>query len=221
MSAATVSQRLDQRDGRIFQFPVAAATKLLAGVLWALDGNNRLVNASDAAARRVVGIGRDEVDNSAGAAGDLNGDAHVGIFKLVNGAAALTLAHKDKVCFVEDNQTVGSSPGTNGVVAGIVRAIDADGGVWVEVGHLVRDPALIYAAGIHTWAGGAATTDSIAVTGLLATDIVLATLVLANSTQQLVKAVNDADNDQIDLTLSANGQNDTCKISYLVLRPAL
>jgi hypothetical protein len=76
----------------------------------------------------------------------------------------------------------------------------------------------VVAAGIHTWAGGAATTDSIAVTGLLATDIVLATLVLRNSTQTLVLAANDAANDQIDLTLSANGQDDTCKVAYAVLR---
>lgn len=220
MSAATVSQLLDQRDGRVYQFPVAAATKLLAGVLWALDASNRLVNASDAAARRVIGVGHEEVDNTDGSAGDLNGNVHVGLYKLVNGTDTLTDAHIGKVVFVEDNQTVQSTPGTNGVKAGILRKVDSDG-VWVEVGNLLRDPAMIFAAGIHTWAGGAATTDSISVVGLLATDIVLVTLVLANSTQYLVKAVNDAGNDQIDLTLSANGADGTCKLSYLVLRPTL
>lgn len=74
------------------------------------------------------------------------------------------------------------------------------------------------AAGIHTWAGGAATTDSIAVAGLLATDIVLCTLTARASTETLVLAVNDAANDQIDLTLSANGTNGTTKVNYAVLR---
>jgi hypothetical protein len=220
MSAATASQTLDSRNGNAFQFPVAAATKLLAGVMWALDGSNRLVNASDAAARRVVGVGWEEVDNSSGSAGDLNADVHTGLYCLANGTSALTDAHIGRLVYVEDNQTVQSTPGTNGVVAGILRKVDT-AGAWVEFGKHVREPATIFAAGIHTWAGGAATTDSITVTGLETTDIVLVTLVLANSTQYLVKAVNDAGNDQIDITLSANGANDTCKLSYLVLRPTL
>jgi hypothetical protein len=74
------------------------------------------------------------------------------------------------------------------------------------------------AAGIHAWAGGAATTDSIAVAGLLATDIVLCTLVARAATETLVLAVNDAGNDQIDLTLSANGTDGTTKVCYQVLR---
>lgn len=133
MAASTVSITASKRDALRFQFPVAAATKTLKGVLAALDGNNRLVNASDAAARRVVGLHEDETDNSAGAAGDLNSNIEIGCFKLDNGANALTDAHIGQVCFVEDNQTVGSSPGTNGVVAGLVAKVDADG-VWVFVG---------------------------------------------------------------------------------------
>jgi len=76
----------------------------------------------------------------------------------------------------------------------------------------------IFAAGIHPWAGGAATTDSIAVVGLLATDIVITTLIARASTETLILSVNDAANDQIDLTLSANGTNTTTKIAYQVLR---
>lgn len=76
----------------------------------------------------------------------------------------------------------------------------------------------VIAAGIHAWAGGVATTDSIAVVGLEATDIVIATLVLRSGTQQLSLSVNDAANDQIDLTLSANGANGGEKIAYAVLR---
>lgn len=77
----------------------------------------------------------------------------------------------------------------------------------------------VIAAGIHVWAGGAATADSIAVAGLLETDVVVATLTARASTETLVMAANDAGNDQIDLTLGANGTNGTTKINYAVLRP--
>lgn len=134
MSAATVSQRLDSRDGRVNLFPVAATTKILAGILLALDGNHRLVQASDAASRRVVGVSEDEVDNSAGAAGDLNAKAKKGCFLLGNSVAnAVTRAHIGLSCWVEDNQTVASVVGTNSVVAGIVEDVTSEG-VWVWVG---------------------------------------------------------------------------------------
>lgn len=74
------------------------------------------------------------------------------------------------------------------------------------------------AAGIHTWAGGAATTDSITVVGLVATDIVIVNLVARAGSEYLVLAANDFANDQIDITLSANGTNGTTKLSYQVLR---
>lgn len=74
------------------------------------------------------------------------------------------------------------------------------------------------AAGVHAWAGGAATTDSISIAGLAANDVIVATLAGRNSTEQLVLAVNDSANGQIDLTLSANGSNGNTKIAYQVLR---
>jgi hypothetical protein len=76
----------------------------------------------------------------------------------------------------------------------------------------------VVAAGIHTWAGGAAVADSIAVAGLVATDIVVCTLTARAAAETLILAVNDHANDQIDLTLSANGTNGTTKINWLVLR---
>jgi hypothetical protein len=82
----------------------------------------------------------------------------------------------------------------------------------------VADTFEIVAAGIFSWNGGAATTASIPVVGLLATDIVITTLIARASTETLILSVNDAANDQIDLTLSANGTNTTTKIAYQVLR---
>lgn len=132
MAAATVSQPIDSRDGNTFLFPVlAAAVKLLAGVLWARNASGYITNATGADGEKVVGIGADEVDNSAGSAGDLDCKVRRGIFRLVNSSTnALTLAHVGQRCFVEDNQTVASK---GAVTAGIVEHVDSDG-VWVNVG---------------------------------------------------------------------------------------
>lgn len=133
MSAATVSIPTDRRQAAQFSFPLTAI-KSLIGTLAALNSSHQLVAATDAASRRVVGIFAEEVDNSAGSAGDVNAPVEVGCFKLSNsGTNALTDAHIGRVCYVEDNQTVSSDPGTNAVVAGIVAKVDTDG-VWVFVG---------------------------------------------------------------------------------------
>lgn len=134
MSAATASQRLDTRDGNVIKFAAAAAAvKLLAGVLWARNASGYITNASDATGLKVVGVGRNEVDNSDGSAGDLDCEVDLGIHLLANsGANALTRAHIGQVCFVEDNQTVSSSGGTYGIAAGIVFDVTSDG-VWVDV----------------------------------------------------------------------------------------
>ncbi len=217
--AITQSQPIDRRLGNKYQFPVAAATLLYAGGLGALDGSNRLVMASDAAARRCLGPVFGEVDNRDGAAGDLYGEVEVGIFKLDNdGDAPVTDDHIGQPCFVKDNATVSASPGTHGVVAGLVRKVDDDG-VWVDFSASLRHAGFLVASGTHAWAGGAATTDSIPVPGLLATDTVLVTLAGRSAAETLAMAVNDHANDQIDLTLSANGANGTTLISYLVIRP--
>ena len=126
--------------------------------------------------------------------------------------------------------------GTN-VYAAASGKVAATGSVWVGVAmtpaatdndilEVCDQPApgpstathKVVAAGIHAWAGGTATTDSIAVVGLVATDIVIATLAARAATETLVMVANDAGNDQIDLTLSANGTDTTTKIHYQVLR---
>lgn len=133
-AATTVSIPITKRDGTTNAFPVAASTKTLQGAFAALDGSNNLVNATDASARRVVGLHADETDNSAGSAGDLTSPVVKGCFLVKNSATnAVTNAHIGRACFIEDNETVSSSGGTNFVVAGIVEEVTS-AGVWVWVG---------------------------------------------------------------------------------------
>lgn len=134
MSAATVSQPIDSRNDNAYQFS-AAAVKLLAGVMWARNGSGYVTNAADASGYIVVGVGKEEVDNSAGSAGDLECVAQRGVFKFANDTGtAVTDADIGKTCYVLDNQTVSGDPGSYSVIAGIVRKVDSDG-VWVDVGN--------------------------------------------------------------------------------------
>lgn len=133
-ATTTVSIVVPHRDGAATQYPVAASTKTLIGTFAALDGSNNLVNATDAASRRVVGIHNAETDNSSGSAGDLSSGVSKGLFLVANSATnALTDAYIGRVAYIEDNNTVSTSGGTNFVVAGIVEDVTADG-VWLWVG---------------------------------------------------------------------------------------
>lgn len=134
IASTTTSITVTRRDGSATKYPVAASTKTLAGAFAALDGSHNLVNATDASSRRVVGIHAQETDNSAGSAGDLSSIVEKGLFLVKNSSGnAVTDAHIGQACFIEDNETVASSGGTNFVVAGIVEDVTTDG-VWVWVG---------------------------------------------------------------------------------------
>jgi hypothetical protein len=76
----------------------------------------------------------------------------------------------------------------------------------------------IFDAGIYTWNGGTFNQASIPIPGLLATDIILTTLVARTSTETLDLSENDAANEQINLVLSAFGNSSSTKIAYQVLR---
>jgi hypothetical protein len=159
---ATVSQTIARRDGKTFGY-TAAATQLLQGVLWARNGSGYIVNASDATGLIVVGIGGEEVDNSAGAAGDLTCNAERGVFKLANDSGTpVTEASINSVCYVLDNATVSGSGGTYDIIAGLVRKVDTDG-VWVEVGARL-DTATPADGGVTTAKLADAVADQITVT---------------------------------------------------------
>jgi hypothetical protein len=158
MSAATSAFPVSRRSGLSFQFPVAASTILYQGTFAALNASNQLVAATDAAARRVVGLMAATVDNSAGSAADLNGDVECGLFLVTNGSNALTDAHIGRVAYIEDDNSVGSSGGTNFVSAGIVAKVET-AGVWLFVGVPARTVAPVTVALTSTNGTAAAAAD--------------------------------------------------------------
>jgi hypothetical protein len=132
MAASTTDRNTSKKSTDQIVLDVAAATKIPAGVMAARNAAGDAVNASDAAGLRVLGRCEAEADNTTGAAGDIEAEIFPGIFCWDNdGTNPVTDAHVGEVCYVKDNVTVQSAPGTYGVVAGIVTMVD-DAGVWVD-----------------------------------------------------------------------------------------
>jgi len=154
--------------------------------------------------------------------GDPGMDEHAAIQDLTFGIHFATMGSNDNIAVGDEVEAAADGKVVllaNGPAIGVAMEAGSDAGDQIRVKYYPRTgKPQIVAMGIHAWAGGAAATDSIAVPGLLATDIVLATLIARAAAETLVLAANDAGNDQIDLTLSANGTNATTKISYAVLR---
>lgn len=133
MAAATQSRNTQRRETRLIPLPVKAATKIFLGTMVARDASGWAVPAADAANLKVVGLAKADVDNSAGANGDLSIEVEVTTARMNNsGTNALTKADVTAVCYVEDDQTVSAAGGTNSIKAGSVVEVDADG-VWVNL----------------------------------------------------------------------------------------
>ncbi len=157
MSATTVDRNTSKRATDHLVLDVAAATKIPAGAMVARNASGDAVNAADATGLRVLGRAEKEADNSAGLAGDIEAEILPGIFLWDNdGSAAVTDAHVGSPCYVLDNQTVSSDPGTYAVVAGIVVQVDS-AGVWVD-SRLTRS-TLPEAAGLEVTVENAETPD--------------------------------------------------------------
>jgi len=132
--ALSADRKTPMRDGESIGLQVAASTKIYAGGMVAKNASGYAVPAADAANLVVMGRAEEYVDNSSGA----NGDETVIVrrkraFKFKNSAAnAVTIAHLGGNVYVEDDETVASSGGSNNIVAGKCIGVESDG-VWVEI----------------------------------------------------------------------------------------
>lgn len=132
MPPATEPYDVIQRAGEAVVLPVAASTVLFSGALGAINAAGNALPAADAAGLKVVGRIRDNVDNAAGAAGAAQAVLEPGVFRFGNSAAEpITAAHLRGPAYVEDDTTVASDPGTHGIIAGEIVAIEP-AGVWID-----------------------------------------------------------------------------------------
>ncbi len=123
------------KDGEILVPGVAASTKIYGGGITAVNAAGYALPAADAVGLKVIGKAEEQVDNSSGANGDKTVEVRrkkAFIFKN-SGTNAVTIAHLFTNVYVEDDETVSSSGGTNSIVAGKCLDVTSEG-VLVEIG---------------------------------------------------------------------------------------
>jgi hypothetical protein len=144
MTALAKDRNTPARAGKTSNFPLAAV-KVYAGSIGVINSSGYLTKGSTATGLKCVGRIIEQVDNSAGSAGDLRADVENGIFCFGNSGSsdAITLAQVGNVCYIVDDQTVAkTSGGGTRSPAGIIEDVDS-GGVWVRMGQV----ALVAPAG--------------------------------------------------------------------------
>jgi hypothetical protein len=137
MSAATADINTNERQGQVVNYPIAAATLILTGIMVAVDASGNLNPATDTAGLTVVGRSEQHTDNTAGAAGALQTTAKRGVFGFLNDSSGNAITAADvgvTIACVLDNQTVTRAAGTtHSIKAGLVVDFNASQGiVWVD-----------------------------------------------------------------------------------------
>lgn len=134
--ALSADRNTAHQDGESLQQGVAANAKVYGGGMIAKNADGYMQAAADAANLVVAGVSEEQVDNTDGANGALNAKFRRGrAFWLKNsGTNAVTVAHLYGNVYVEDDETVSSSGGTNNIVAGKCLDVDSGKGVLVYIG---------------------------------------------------------------------------------------
>lgn len=116
--------------------PVKAAATIYEGTLVCVDSSGFAHAGADVAGYKVIGVAEEK---SEAVTGESDGDrvikVRTGVFKLVNsGSVPVVVATIGRLCYLNDDVTVGASD-SNNVVAGIAMEIDEDLGIWVDVSN--------------------------------------------------------------------------------------
>lgn len=148
--ALAADRNTEMKDGELLSLPMAAV-KVYAGALVAVNSSGYLTKGQAATGMTYLGRAEEQVDNSAGNAGDKSIKVRRGkAFKWKNsGTSAITQADLGKVCYIEDDQTVSKTDQAGTLsAAGTIVGVETDG-VWVaEVGkaRLTATAALDFAS---------------------------------------------------------------------------
>lgn len=135
MTATTVDRATPTQSGETIALPVAASTKIPAGVMVQNNASGWAVNGAATAANRTIGISLEMADNSNGSNGDIKVEVRRKIVAIFGNSASgdlIAAADIGNLCYVVDNQTVAKTSDTNArPVAG--KIVDVDNrGVHVE-----------------------------------------------------------------------------------------
>jgi hypothetical protein len=134
MPATTQDRQTQRRNADDFEFPVAGATDIPAGVIVAVNASGLAVNGATSATLKAAGVSQARANNAAGADSAINVKVRRGCYRFGNSASGdqIVLADIGADCYIVDNQTVAKTSNSSArSVAGKVRDVDATG-VWVE-----------------------------------------------------------------------------------------
>lgn len=136
MTATTTETNTRFRESGDEPYPLAAGVAALKGTLAVLNGGyvQQAVTALNLIA---VGIFLGSESNVGGAAGAVTVSVRRGVVGLQNSAGAdlIAQANVGVDCYIVDNQTVAlTNGGATRSRAGKIRAVDANGIVWVQIG---------------------------------------------------------------------------------------
>ena len=137
MSALTADRNTKRlRTDQSQSYPVAASTTIYAGALVCLNASGYAVAAAATAGYQVVGVAKEQVDNSSGSNGDKNVEVHrTGAFEFTS--SGLTIADEGKPCWITDDNNVTKTPGD--VFAGIIREYVSATSAYVDVEPATRE----------------------------------------------------------------------------------
>ncbi len=136
MTALTAGRKIQRRENRNFNYPVAAGVKIFPGALVVITTGGYARPARTNTTDKVVGVAEQLADNTNGANGDIRVKTVAGTFNFVNSTAgdAIALGNVGDPAYVVDDQTVALTSNTNTrITAGKIIDVDSDG-VWVNVG---------------------------------------------------------------------------------------
>jgi len=133
MTALTKDRNTPCRTGSSYNDPVAAGVKIYAGSITVLDAAGNAAPGSAATGLKARGMAQEQVDNSAGSAGEKAVNSRPGIYQLANDGT-ITRADIGGTAYIVDDQTVADNDGTGTrSAAGKIEDVDS-GGVWVQLG---------------------------------------------------------------------------------------
>ncbi len=145
MGALAADRNTAKRTGSQFQGPVAAAVTIYKGALLVRDSSGNIKPGVAATGLMPAGMATEYVDNSAGAAADLNVNYEAGTFRFANKSGdELTKAEIGDTCYIQDDQTV-CKTSTSKSPAGKCVDVDSDG-VWVLIDPVLSNDGDLVAA---------------------------------------------------------------------------
>lgn len=171
--ALAADRNTPMMDGELLSLPLAAV-KVYAGSIAAVNASGYVTKGAASTTLKYVGRFEEQVDNSAGSAGDKSVRVRRGqAFKFENsGTSAIAQADLGNVCYIEDDQTVSKNDQAGTLsAAGVIVGVETDG-IWVaETGkaRLAATAALNFGSisaaasvDLTITVPGAAVTDSVA-----------------------------------------------------------